>query len=110
MAHSAISTAPVSEPGTMPSRQPSGMPSILVEREITSASLALGPFARWLRPKAAPSSAAKENPGRLAQGPDEKFGFCGRATGFAVTEKSAIKRLPYRRKAPHWGGVTQPAL
>src|SRR4051812_14409140 len=79
--HSAISTAPVSDPGTIPSRQPAGIPSSARERSITSSRRALGPEARWLRASIAPSSAASDQPGRLAQGPEEKFGLWGRRRG-----------------------------
>ena len=40
--HSAISTAPVSDAGTMPSRQSAGMPSTARDRVMTSASRAFG--------------------------------------------------------------------
>jgi hypothetical protein len=46
------------------------------------------------------------NPGRLAQGPEEKLGFAGRTAGFAVIETS-IDGLPCRRKASRWGDVTR---
>jgi hypothetical protein len=58
--HKAISIAPVSEAGTMPSRQSSGMPSKARERVMTSLSRALGSLARCERPSIAPSSADRE--------------------------------------------------
>ena len=101
---SAISTAPVSEAGTMPTRQSAGMPRMARDRSITSASCAFGPAARCERPSNAASSAPSEKPGRLAQGPDEKLGLAGRRSGFAA---SAMSALPCRREAPRWGGVTR---
>ena len=79
--HSAISTAPVSEAGTMPSFQSAGMPSSACDCAITSPSRARGPAARWLRPSRAPDSAARVKPGRFAQGPEPKFGLRGRSDG-----------------------------
>ncbi len=75
--HIAISIAPVSEAGTMPSTYPSGMPRIFLLRSITSASFALPILARCERPSAAPCRASRDQPGRLAQGPDEKQGLLG---------------------------------
>jgi hypothetical protein len=88
---SAISTAPVSEAGTIPSRQSAGMPRMPLDRSITSASFAFGSFARWLRPSIAPDSASSVQPGRLAQGPEEKRGFDGRMSGLTL-----IAELPSR--------------
>ena len=105
--HSAISTAPVSEAGTMPSCQSAGMPSRARERLMTSAMRALGSAARWLRPSMAPDNASSEKPGRLAQGPDEKSGLLGRVAGRGMPWADAIEALPFRREAPRWGGVTR---
>jgi len=44
-------------------------------------------------------------PGRFAQGPEEKQGFCGRFTGFITF--SNILPLPYRRAATRWEIVAQ---
>ena len=79
----ASSTAPVSEPGTIPSNQSSGRPRIRREPAMTSASFALPALARCDRPSTAPDSAAGVQPGRLAQGPEEKHGFAGRRSGGA---------------------------
>src|SRR5579871_3121263 len=79
---SAISIAPVSEPGTMPSRQSAGICRRARLRSITSASLALPAFERWERPRQAAFSASSDQPGRLAQGPEEKYGRSGRFVGF----------------------------
>src|SRR5579875_2466062 len=78
---SAISTAPVSEAGTMPSFQSSGMPRSARERAMTSARRALPSLARWLRPRNAPFNPSSEEPGRFAQGPEEKLGLAGRTLG-----------------------------
>jgi hypothetical protein len=45
---------------------------------------ALPSAARWDRPKNAFSSAAKDQPGRLAQGPEEKEGLAGFWVGLLV--------------------------
>src|SRR5580704_3779942 len=82
MDHIAISTAPVSEAGTIPSTYVSGMPRTFLLRSMTSASLFLPSLARCDRPSAAFLSASKFHPGRLAQGPDEKHGFLGVREGF----------------------------
>ncbi len=100
---SAISIAPVSDAGTMPSRQSAGMPRIARERSMTSARRAFGALARWLRARYAPLSASSVKPGRLAQGPEEKLGLRGRTSGAAI----AMTALPSRREAPRWGGVTR---
>src|SRR5215472_15039775 len=60
------------------------MPRMARERSRTSASLALPDFERCDRPTHASDSRAKVQPGRLAQGPDEKWEMCGRAAGLAV--------------------------
>jgi len=103
MDHNAISIAPVSEAGTIPTRQSAGTPKIARDRVITSFNRAFGAAALWLRPSKAPSSAAKENPGRFAQGPDEKLGFWGRTTGAGGAEKSAIKLSLTEEKRPIGG-------
>ena len=83
--HSAISTAPVSEAGTMPSFQSAGMPSRAADRSITSANCARDAGARWLRPSIAVSRDAAVHPGRLAHGPEEKHGLAGRRVGLIIT-------------------------
>src|SRR5271168_4114188 len=98
--HNAISTAPVSDAGTIPKRQSTGILRIDLERVIISFSRAFGSAARWLRPRKAPDSASSVKPGRFAHGPDEKLGLAGRMSGVAAL---AIAVLPYRRKASRWG-------
>ncbi len=66
----------------MPTRQFSGMPRIARERVTTSWSRALPTLARCERPTRAAFSAATVQPGRLAQGPEEKQGLAGRTFGF----------------------------
>src|SRR5215471_10797270 len=51
-------------------------------RSITSFNLALPALERCERPRQASWSASSDHPGRLAQGPDEKQGLAGRASGF----------------------------
>jgi hypothetical protein len=55
----------------------------LRERSITSANRARPGFERCERPTSAAFSASADQPGRLAQGPEEKLGFAGRTAGFA---------------------------
>src|SRR5579872_6113159 len=79
---SAISIAPVSEAGTMPSTYLDGIPSTFLLRSMTSASLLLPILARCDRPRAASLSTSRVQPGRLAQGPEEKQGLLGVWEGF----------------------------
>ena len=66
----------------MPMRQSAGTPRMARVRSITSASLALPSLARCERASAASFSASGDQPGRLAQGPEEKYGTTGRVVGF----------------------------
>jgi hypothetical protein len=102
----AISIAPVSEPGTMPRRQSAGIPRIARERSITSARRAFGSFARWLRPSSAPCSEASDQPGRLAQGPEEKLGQAGRKSDGGAA--SAIYGSPLQKRCAPVGGRDPP--
>src|SRR5208282_5654207 len=45
---------------------------------------ALGSFARWDRPSAASRRTVGVQPGRFAQGPEEKHAFAGRTAGAVV--------------------------
>src|SRR5580704_15022304 len=58
------------------------MPRTRLLRSITSESLDLPIFARWERPSAASFSVSRLQPGRFAQGPEEKQGFLGSNVGF----------------------------
>jgi hypothetical protein len=80
--HMAISIAPVSEPATMPSLQSDGSSRIARERSMTSKSCASPTDERCERPTSAFSRTAGDQPGRFAQGPEEKHGFAGRRVGF----------------------------
>src|SRR5215468_1096201 len=80
--HIAISIAPVSEPATIPTRQSVGMPRIARERSTTSTIRAKPTAERCERPDSASASTAGDQPGRFAQGPDEKHGLAGRRFGF----------------------------
>src|SRR3954471_3291712 len=82
--HSAISTAPVSDAGTMPILYPAGTSSTSRVNSIASLSLALPIFARCERPRAASLRFWAFQPGRLAHGPEEKCGTLGREAGFAA--------------------------
>src|SRR5581483_6782472 len=79
---SAISTAPVSEAGTMAARYPSGSLSSSRVLLMASSSLALVSGWRWLRPTSAPLSRSTDQPGCLGHGPEEKLGFLGLTLGF----------------------------
>src|SRR6516165_8804357 len=81
---SAISKAPVSDAGTIPMRYAAGTSSSSRVRSIARLSLALPNFDRCERPTAACASAERLQPGRLAQGPEEKCGTLGRLAGFAL--------------------------
>ncbi len=101
--HNAISTAPVSDAGTMPTRQPSGTPRIVRDRTITSFSRARPSGERCERPTSALDSAATLHPGRLAQGPDEKQGLSGRMAGRDEAEgERAFITLAEKRKGQVW--------
>src|SRR5262245_9177566 len=65
-------------------------------------SFALPSLARCERPRAASVRAWRLQPGRLAQGPDEKCGVTGRTPGFGI-----VMTLPFQIGAPRWGGVSR---
>jgi hypothetical protein len=58
------------------------MPSRVRERSIISTIRASPTRERCERPTSACDSAFGDQPGRLAQGPDEKHGLAGRRVGF----------------------------
>src|SRR5579871_5681099 len=78
------------------------MPSSVLVRSIASLSLALPGLERCDRPSNAPFSASGVQPGRLAQGPDEKKGRAGRTAGIFP-----VMFIPFRMIAPRWGGVAR---
>src|SRR5262245_24911559 len=80
--HSAISTAPVSDAGTMAALSSAGMPRMLRVRSTAPTIFFLPSFERCERPTAASKRTSGVHPGRLAQGPDEKSGRAGREFGF----------------------------
>src|SRR3546814_7641669 len=82
--HIAMSTAPVSEPGTMPIRCVSGTFRILRVRSIARFSRALPILERCERPSDSVASLSADQPGGFAQGPEEKKGRAGRAAGKSV--------------------------
>src|SRR5207237_9360145 len=82
--HSAISTAPVSEAGTMPIRWAAGTSSTSRVRSIARLSFALPILDRWERPRTASVRVWRLQPGRLAQGPEEECGTDGRTGGIAM--------------------------
>src|SRR5262249_32503114 len=80
------------------------MPRICLVFSIASLSLALPGLERWERPTSAAFKASGVQPGRLAQGPDEKKGRAGRTAGCFT---SVIEFIPSRMIAPRWGGVAR---
>src|SRR5690606_22314449 len=58
-------------------------------------------FALWERPRNALLRTSGDQPGRLAQGPDEKCGLAGLTAGFTWS----VMCLPFQIDAPRWGGV-----
>src|SRR5690606_28574594 len=91
--HNAISTAPVSDAGTIPMRQSAGTWRISRVSSMARSSFALPILARCERPSGASASAASDHPGRLAQGPEEKLGLAGRVPGL---EMLVILVLPFQ--------------
>src|SRR5258708_7805384 len=79
--HSAISTAPVSEAGTIAILKSAGTPSSTRVLSIASLSLALPGLERCERPSNAPSRALRFHPGRFLVGPDENRASAGRTPG-----------------------------
>jgi hypothetical protein len=84
MVHIAISIAPVSDAGTIAMRWLSGMPSTWRVRSMARARRALPSLERWERPSTSIESWSIAHPGGFAQGPDEKNGRAGSASGRAV--------------------------
>src|SRR5690606_37835195 len=74
---------------------------------MASFSFVLPIFARCERPSAASTSAFSDQPGRIAQGTDEKLGLAGRTTGFAIVVmlflSSQIARVSLGRRGPLMG-------
>ena len=62
-------------------------------RSMTSASFALPPAARCDRPDQAPDSADTDQPGRFAQGPEEKKGRLGFWVGLVMTVSLSVKNV-----------------
>src|SRR4051812_42292918 len=65
-------------------------------------SLALPLFERCERPSTASVRPCRLQPGRLAQGPDEKCGTDGRTPGIAM-----LIHLPFQIAASRWGEVSR---
>src|SRR3990170_7139174 len=80
----AISTAPVSEAGTMPMQCSAGTSSTSRVRVTASLRRALPSPERCERPISAVLRRSGVQPGILAHGPDENCGFAGRNAGLAV--------------------------
>src|SRR4029077_16236863 len=101
MPHMAISKAPVSEAGTMAHRYPGGRSNSALVLSIASLRRALPALARCERPRQAVCRFCKDQPGRLAHGPEEKWVLAGRLAGFVAE----VISLPFQIDAPRWGGV-----
>src|SRR4029077_7642736 len=64
---------------------------------------ALPSLARCERPRKAFSRFFRDQPGRLAQGPEEKGVLTGRLAGW----RAGVLCLPFEIDAPRWGGVAR---
>src|SRR5262245_64023448 len=64
---------------------------------------ALPSLARCERPRKAFSRFFRDQPGRLAQGPEEKCVLTGRLAGL----RAVVICLPFQIDAPRWGGVAR---
>ena len=99
--HIAISTAPVSDAGTMPMRCVSGTCSTARVSRIASDRRALPIVLRCERPRLSRLRAEGFQPGRLAQGPLEKCGRAGRTFGMFVNGLSSQRaRAALGRRGP----------
>src|SRR6202034_3647719 len=90
----AISTAPVSDAGTIAILKSAGTPKIARVRSIASLSLALPGLERCERPSSAPASALRFHPGRFLVGPDENRASAGRTPGGSI--RVIMFSHPYR--------------
>src|SRR5262245_51785546 len=70
---------------------------------MTSASLALPAVDRCDRPRAAAERISGVQPGRLAQGPDEKNGRAGRKAGLVMVASLPERRAPVGERGPRLG-------
>ena len=70
-------------------------------RSMARLSFALPILDRCERPRTASVRACRLQPGRLAQGPDEKCGMTGRTPGVL------LMALSFQIEAPRWGGVAR---
>src|SRR5260370_29275519 len=82
--HRAISTAPVSDAGTIAILKSAGTPKMARVRSIASLSFALPGFERCERPSGASSRASRVHPGRFLVGPDENRASAGRMPGGGI--------------------------
>src|SRR5262245_27716716 len=64
---------------------------------------ALPSLARCERPSRAFSRFSRDQPGRLAQGPEEKWVLTGRLAGLCAV----VISLSFQIDAPRWGGVAR---
>src|SRR5581483_10232872 len=67
---------------------------------------ALPSLARCERPRNAWPRLSRDQPGRLAQGPEEKWILPGRVAGLVAV----VMSLPFQIAAPRWGGVSRRGL
>ena len=87
----------------MPIRWLVGTPSTWRVSSIAWPSRALPSFERCERPSDPIASFSGAQPGGFAQGPEEKKGRAGRASGFGVRHNNS----PRRERAPRWDGVAR---
>ena len=81
----------------------SGTCKISRVRSMASFRRALPSLERCDRPSTAISRFEADQPGRLAQGPEEKYGRAGRTGGGELV----MLFSPYRERAPRWDGVAR---
>ena len=95
MDQSTISTAPVSDAGTMAILKSAGTPNTVRVRSMASLSLAFPSLERCDRPSKASFNACKFQPGRFLVGPEENRASAGRIAGVGMRVISLYSH-PYR--------------
>ena len=81
------------------------MPRMVRDSCITSLSFVLQAGARWERPNEAPERFSSLQPGRFAQGPDEKHALSGCRAG--LDESNIFSPSHSKKVATRWEAVAQ---
>ena len=97
--HMASSRAPVSEPGTIAASYPGGKRSASRVRSMASFRRLRPSLERCERPTRALPSTSGRQPGRFAQGPDEKNGWAGFVSGFGFCDIGPLVARQSRHRA-----------